>query len=116
MDVKAVLKLEGAAVALAAVWVYAMSGQSWWLFAALVLLPDLFMVGYLVNNRVGAALYNLGHTYCVPIAVLLVGLQFAVPVLSAIATIWIAHIGMDRMLGYGLKRVDGFKVTHLSRP
>jgi hypothetical protein len=32
-----------------------------------------------------------------------------------IALIWANHIGIDRMLGYGLKYAEGFRFTHLGR-
>ena len=30
-------------------------------------------------------------------------------------TLWLAHIGIDRALGYGLKYATGFSYTHLGR-
>ena len=37
------------------------------------------------------------------------------PVVVAIGLVWLAHIGFDRVLGYGLKYPEGFKETHLQR-
>lgn len=112
---KMLLHGEGGVVLIAAAIFYATQGYSWLLFALLFFAPDLFMVGYLRDNRLGSVLYNLGHTYSVPLLVagfsLLVGLAWLTPV----AIIWLAHIGLDRMVGYGLKYPDQFQVTHLSR-
>jgi hypothetical protein len=109
-----ILRAEGAAVLLASVWAYALGEGGWWMFALLLLGPDLSMLGYLRGPRVGAAAYNLGHTYLVPLGLLALGQGLAAPLLTALGLIWAAHIGLDRMLGYGLKYHWGFKATHLS--
>ena len=89
---------------------------SWGLFAALLLAPDLFMVGYLSGARLGAALYNAAHTYVGPLALGGLALGLGRPLLGGIALIWAAHVGMDRALGFGLKHPTGFHDTHLSGP
>ena len=73
------------------------------------------MLGYLLNNKVGAIIYNLFHTYVMTILVILCGLFFSNAIVLAIGIIWTAHIGMDRMIGYGLKYPTAFKDTHLNR-
>ena len=113
--VKAILRLEGAAAFAAAVALYAHAGFSWPLFALLILAPDLAMLFYLVGPRAGAAAYNLVHTYALALPLALAGFWFASPIAAALGLIWIAHIGMDRMLGYGLKYPSGFADTHLGR-
>jgi hypothetical protein len=107
------LHLEGACILALAVVVYHAGHFRWWMFAALLLAPDLAMLGYLANVKIGAALYNLVHTEAGP--VLLLVLCVAVPLLGLepYALIWLAHLGMDRMLGYGLKYPTRFKDTHL---
>lgn len=109
------LRLEGLFVLLAAAGLYATLEFSWWLFAGLLLAPDLFMAGYLSGPRVGALLYNIGHTYVVSIGLGALGYALAAPLGVALALIWTAHIGMDRALGYGLKRQTSFHDTHLNR-
>jgi hypothetical protein len=111
-----ILRAEGLAVLVAAVWAYALTGAGWTLLAALILAPDLSMLGYLAGPRAGAAAYNLGHAYLGPLALLALGHLGALPLLTALGLIWAAHIGLDRMLGYGLKYPSGFKATHLSPP
>ena len=109
----AVLRLEGAAVLAAAVWGFALTGASWWLFGALLLAPDLAMVGYLRGPRVGAAVYNAAHTYAAPVALVgaaeALGWGLGLPV----ALVWAAHVGVDRAVGCGLKLPTGFRDTHL---
>lgn len=109
-----ILRLEGLVALGAAVWVYRWLGHGWLLFALLFLTPDLFMLGYLKDQAVGARVYNLGHTYLTPTVVAAIGLLGGPAVLVPIALIWAAHIGFDRVLGYGLKAPTRFKHTHLS--
>ena len=109
------LRIEGAAALLGAVAVFAHVGASWWLFAALFLVPDLTMAGYLKGPRLGASVYNAGHTYVLPLLLGLIGGVASLPLALTIATVWVAHIGLDRMLGYGLKLPSGFADTHLGR-
>lgn len=107
------LRLEGLATFIVAVAVYRQFGQSWWLFALLFLAPDLAMLGYLAGPRVGSVAYNIAHFYLLPLLLAAIGLSVAQPVVAAVAVIWIAHIGIDRALGYGLKYPEGFASTHL---
>ncbi len=108
------LRLESLAALVFGVTAYALLGQSWVLFAVLFLAPDLFMAGYLVSPRVGAWTYNAVHTYVTPALFAASGFVFG-PIAFGIAAIWVAHIGMDRLLGYGLKKETGFDDTHLGR-
>jgi hypothetical protein len=115
LGVNAILRLEGAAAFAAAVALYVHAGFSWPLFALLILAPDLAMLPYLIGPRAGAAAYNLVHTYALALPLALAGFWLASPVVAALGLIWIAHVGMDRMLGYGLKYASGFADTHLGR-
>lgn len=109
------LRLEGLVLAAAAIVFYAHQGGSWWLFAALFLAPDVSFAAYLAGPRVGAAAYNAVHSTLAPAALLAVGLAAGQPLVVEIATIWFAHVGVDRLAGYGLKYADGFGFTHLGR-
>lgn len=109
------LRLEGLAVAAATATLYARVGASWWLFAALWLVPDLSMLGYLAGPCRGARVYNTFHTYAVPAVLALSALLLNRRDLMPFALIWANHIGVDRLLGYGLKYADGFGWTHLGR-
>jgi hypothetical protein len=110
-----VLRLEGAALLAAAVFLYARYGDGWILFAVLLLAPDLSLLGYAAGPAVGAVAYDVGHTTVLPLAVAVIGIVSASEVVLSIALVWLAHIGMDRSLGYGLKRTSGFRDTHLGR-
>ena len=116
--VRAALRLEGAAILAGSVLAYRALGGPWMAFALLFLVPDLSMTGYLVGRRFGAATYNLGHTYLAPAALalggaLLAGANAGAGQFYLLALIWTAHIGFDRLLGYGLKYTHAFGATHL---
>ncbi len=105
------LRLEGLAVLVLAVALYARSGSSWWLFGALILAPDLALLGYFTSPRVGAIAYNALHTFLGPTVV--IAFCRGAGTGTAVALIWAAHIGMDRSIGLGLKYAAGFRFTHL---
>ena len=108
-------RMEGAAFALIALWLYSFSGESWWWFLLLILAPDLSMLAYLSSPRIGAAVYNAVHTWVAPVLLWAVGWWGNSSFLIAVAFIWAAHIGIDRALGYGLKLPASFQDTHLGR-
>jgi hypothetical protein len=110
----ALLRLEGAAYLAAAVAAYAFLGHNWWLFALFLFTPDLSMVGYLRGPRAGALTYNLAHTVSLPLLLGVAGLLLGAPLGVQLALVWLAHIGLDRALGYGLKYGDAFLHTHLN--
>jgi hypothetical protein len=113
--VRRLLRLEGVAAFAVSVALYAHAGFSWPVFALLFLSPDLSMLAYLAGPRFGAAVYNVVHTYVVALALALVGFFAAIPALTAVGLIVVAHIGLDRALGYGLKYSTAFGDTHLGR-
>ena len=109
------LHLEGLAVLVAALALYFDAGYGWALLLVLFLAPDLSVIGYAGGPAVGALTYNAVHTPVGPIALALVGVLGDAETATQIALIWLAHIGLDRLLGYGLKYPSGFKDTHLQR-
>lgn len=109
------LHAEGAAVAIAAVALYLYDDHPWWLLLALALAPDLSMLGYLAGPRIGAFSYDTVHAYIGPVAVTTVGVVSEAETATAVGLVWLAHIGVDRALGYGLKYPTSFKDTHLGR-
>ena len=94
---------------------YFHEGYPWWLFLALILAPDLSMVGYAAGLRIGAATYNAAHTYALPVVLAGVGVIAGAEIAVQVGLIWLTHIGVDRAAGYGLKYPTGFKDTHLQR-
>ncbi len=112
---KLLLHLEGLTVFVVVVVLYAHFAYTWWLFALLLLVPDLSTAAYIINTRIGSAVYNLAHTSTLPL--LVAGICFVGDLSFGLqlALIWLAHIGMDRTVGYGLKYATYFKDTHLAR-
>ncbi|MDF3607351.1 DUF4260 domain-containing protein [Paracoccus sp. DMF-8] len=110
-------KAEGAGIALGGLVIAAMvPAELGWLGWVIALLaPDLGMAGYLAGPRIGAASYNLAHLYALPFLLMIAGVGLGLPVLIAVGGLWLAHIGIDRALGLGLKAATGFGDTHLGR-
>jgi hypothetical protein len=94
---------------------YSDAGYGWLLLVLLALAPDLSMLGYLAGPSAGALAYDLVHTYVGPGALAVIGVLAGSDLAVQVALIWLAHIGADRLLGYGLKYPTGFKDTHLQR-
>lgn len=108
-----ILWIEAACLLACSVGAYAWPGQSWWMFAAFLFVPDLSMLGYAAGPGPGAIAYNAVHTVTPPLIGLCAAVVLAQPHLAGLALIWLAHIGLDRTLGYGLKYARGFGDTHL---
>ncbi len=115
MSVRLLLRLEGLAIGAGAVALYVDGDHSWWLFALLALAPDLAFAAYVLGPSVGAAAYNLLHNLVLPIALGTASFFWDSGWGVAVALIWLTHIGVDRLVGYGLKYPTSPKDTHLQR-
>jgi Domain of unknown function (DUF4260) len=113
--VRTLLRAEGLTLFAGMTLLYWLWGGPWWVYAVLILAPDLSFLGYLAGPKIGAVVYNVAHSYLVPMVLMTAGFGFAPPLLVSVAMIWLAHIGFDRALGYGLKYSAGFGFTHLGR-
>ena len=111
----ALLRLEGLALGAAAVVVYFHEGYGWILFLALILAPDLSFGAYAFGPKTGAVVYDLLHTEVFAVALGTAGLVSGGKLATELALIWLAHIGVDRLVGYGLKYPTAFDETHFSR-
>lgn len=112
---RSLLHIEGVVVAVAALVIYFWAGHPWWLLLLLALAPDLAMTAYAAGPRVGAAAYDVVHTYALPVGIGAAGVVADSEAGVAVSLIWLTHIGVDRAIGYGLKYPSGFKDTHLQR-
>jgi hypothetical protein len=112
---RTLLRLEGLTLFAGMTLLYAVWGGSWWVYALLFLVPDVSFLGYLAGPRAGTFIYNATHSYMAPMALMTTGFGLNSPLTLSIAMIWLAHIGFDRTLGYGLKYAAGFGFTHLGR-
>jgi hypothetical protein len=113
--VKTLLKLEDFAEMALSIFAFSRLDFAWWWFPALILVPDISMIGYLVNTRLGAVLYNFVHHKGLGISVGIAGVLLGSSVFMLAGVILFGHSAMDRMFGYGLKYGDDFGHTHLGR-
>jgi hypothetical protein len=109
------LRLEGAVLLAASLFFYWRVGGDGWLFLLLILAPDLAMLGYLAGAEIGASAYNLFHIELWPAVLAILGVTTGNAWLLATGLIWFAHLGADRLMGFGLKYPTAFKDTHLNR-
>jgi hypothetical protein len=103
------LRLEAAVLLVGALIAYATTKQHWWLVPVVLLLPDVAMLGYVRDTRIGAIVYNVAHT--TPVPALIIGLGWWQH--RPLVLVWLAHLALDRLMGYGLKYDDHFQHTHL---
>lgn len=107
------LTLEEAGQFILSAFLFYQTNYSWWVFPACILLPDISMLGYVINTKTGAILYNIFHHKLVAVLILLLGYFMKIDVLVLVGIIMFGHSAMDRIFGYGLKYFDNFKHTHL---
>jgi hypothetical protein len=115
MKLRKIISLEYIIAFLVTVFFYWHFEFSFVYFVLFLLLPDVSMLGYIVNTKVGALFYNIGHSFMLPAILLIIGfVTISTPLLMG-SIIWLAHIFLDRALGYGLKYDDAFTKTHLQQ-
>lgn len=113
--VDVILRVEAFALFLAGVFAYLqLGGHPLWLLP-LLLVPDVSMIGYVSGPRLGAVTYNLVHNLAIGLLALGIGWFTAIAPLALLGCVLVAHVGMDRALGYGLKLPTDFRDTHLGR-
>jgi hypothetical protein len=110
---KLILRLEGLVLFAAGLAAFLHLKQSVWIFAGLFLVPDLSMAAYLAGPKPGAIVYNIFHTTIGPLLLAIYGVLFGELFAQVLASVWLAYIGLDRAVGYGLKYATAFKDTHL---
>lgn len=114
-SVKAVLRFEGLSILLLTLYLYHSFNYSWVTFGVFFLLPDVSFAGYLFGKKIGAISYNIAHSLIGTCIVLFLGMSLSLEFFNIAGLIWLAHIGFDRALGYGLKYSEGFGYTHLGK-
>ena len=110
---RVLLRIEGFALFALATAGFSLTGLSWWLYGLVFFTPDVSFAAYLAGPRTGALAYNAAHTTVLPAVLAGLGLALGHTLLLGLAAILAAHIGFDRMLGYGLKYATAFTDTHL---
>ena len=109
------LHIEGLTLLVVSLVLYGNLNFGWGTFALLLFVPDLAIIPYAINKRMGQVIYNLVHTIVFPLALGVYSILNANNLGLQISLIWFAHIGMDHLLGYGFKYPSLFKETHFSR-
>ena len=112
---RVLLHLEGLIVLVGALIFYTVLDGSWLLFIILFLAPDLSFLAYFACRKTGEIVYNIFHTCLIPFVLFIVAMIYDQPLGMQIAVVWFAHIGADRVMGYGLKYSRGFKTSHLKK-
>lgn len=112
---KSIIKLEELAMFLFSIFIFSSLPYAWWWFPVLILTPDISMIGYAINNKVGAMVYNLFHHKALALALIALGYYLLNDRLILAGTILFGHSSMDRFFGFGLKYFEGFKFTHLGK-
>lgn len=110
---KKLLTLEELGQFMLSIVLFAQLDYAWWVYPACILLPDLSMIGYLANTKVGAWLYNFFHHKLTAVMVFVIGFWLDSSTFMFAGIILFGHSAMDRIFGYGLKYRDHFKHTHL---
>ena len=113
--IRPLIQFEYACAFLLTLFFYWYSDFSLLLFFLLLLVPDITMIGYIINTKIGATIYNAGHSFLLPLVLLVISFMIVHALILMISLIWLAHIFMDRALGYGLKYTDSFKQTHIQK-
>jgi hypothetical protein len=112
---KTIIKLEELSSFVLGIYLFSLLNYEWWWFLALILAPDLSMLGYAFGNKSGAFFYNLFHHKGIGIVIYLLGCYLEIEILQLSGIILFSHSAMDRMFGYGLKYETGFQDTHLGK-
>lgn len=107
------LRLEYVGLIGLSILLFSLLPYTWWWYPVLLLAPDIGILGYLVNTRVGAIAYNATHWMLLAVALYALGFFYGIPLVALAGAIMLGHAAMDRVLGFGLKYTDSFKHTHL---
>ena len=113
IKLKNTIKLEELAMFGLSIYLFSLTSYEWWWYLVWILVPDLSMIGYIINTKVGAIAYNIAHHKLLAIGILIIGWYMTNPELELAGIILFGHSSMDRLFGYGLKYSDDFKHTHL---
>ena len=110
---KITLKLEELVMLIFGIYLFSGLDFSWWWFVGLFFVPDIGMLGYLINDKIGAFMYNIFHHKGIALLLYMIGLFLENEILQLAGIVLFSHSSFDRMVGYGLKYENGFKFTHL---
>ncbi len=110
---KTILRIEELGMLVLGIYLFSLLPYDWWWFLVLILVPDIGMLGYLINAKIGAYSYNIFHHKGIAIILYMVGIYLSLPLCKLVGVMLFSHAALDRFFGYGLKYEKGFKYTHL---
>jgi len=110
---KSIIKIEELLMFSFGIYLFTTLDMAWWWFLVFILVPDISMLGYLVNPKIGALIYNVVHHKGLAILIYLAGIYLGDEILQFSGIMLFSHASMDRIFGYGLKYNDSFNNTHL---
>ena len=110
---KIIIRFEELAMLLFSIFLFSRLQYAWWWYLVLILLPDISMIGYLLNNKIGAVCYNIVHHKGIALTIYVMGILMHIEWLQLAGIILFGHSSLDRMMGYGLKYFKGFNFTSL---
>ena len=112
---KTSIKIEELALLFLGIYLFGLLNYKWWWFLVFILAPDIGMIGYLINTKIGAFTYNLFHHRAIAVLVFLTGIYLNSQSVQFAGIIIFSHAAMDRIFGYGLKYPHSFSSTHLGK-
>lgn len=112
---KNLIKIEEVGMFALSIFLFNQIEFAWWWYPALILAPDIGMMGYIINPKVGAFTYNLFHHKGLAIFIMFIGWYFHSDWMGLTGIILFGHSSLDRFFGYGLKFADSFQNTHLGK-
>lgn len=115
MTIRRLIRIENGLGFAACIYAFIQLDYSLWIFFLFLLVPDITMLGYALNPQTGAVIYNWGHSFILPALLGASYLLFPADILLMVSIIWIAHIFVDRLFGFGLKYEESFNATHVQR-
>ncbi len=110
---QSILKIEEVCLLFLSIYLFSILHFDWWWFLVLILAPDISMLAYLINSKIGAKSYNIFHHKGLAILIYLVGIYLGNEFIQLAGIILLGHASMDRVFGYGLKYSNSFNHTHL---
>ena len=110
---KTLIRLEEAAGVLFSIYLFSLLPYAWWVYPLFFFAPDISMIGYAINPKIGAFTYNLVHHKAISLGLFVAGMLIQLPIFSLMGVLCFGHSSFDRVMGYGLKHIDAFKHTHL---
>lgn len=109
------LHLEGLVILAGSLILYAHLDFKWIIFFLLLFVPDLPLLFYGIDKRFASIAYNIVHSFIFPLVLMLLSYFNEYQLGLQISLIWLAHIGMDHVFGYGFKYLGQMKENHFSR-